>query len=555
MSQTTARFLPFLSLAAILLAASGCSPFRQLTPRMAFVPPSPAPPPVTLIAEPPAVQPAVYPPRPVLLLVSAEQPPPRSYEADTRIRSAEKRYQAGRLLYQNGDAEGARREFDRALDVLLSAPADLSDRRRVEERLRQLVESIYSLDVEGLGGGLSAQEPFLEASPLDEILSLTFPVDPQLKLRVREEVQATLSQLPLDVNDAVVGYVNYFSSQRGRRILISGLRRAGKYRDLIFRILDEEGVPRELIHLAQAESGFMPRAVSRKKATGMWQFMRFRGREYGLMQVTGTDDRMDPEKATRAAARHLRDLYEQFGDWYLAMAAYNCGPGRVTSAVERTGYADFWELRRRNVLPKETANYVPVILAMTIMAKNPQDYGLEEIDVEPPLEYSTVQVGASTHLSLIADIIERPLSEIRDLNPAILKSVVPAGYAVHVPKGAGNALQAMLNAIPASRRDSWRVHRVGAGETLVEIARRYKTTAKSISDVNGGATEDMEDGDLLMIPVAYQPLPAATAKKRGATQRKPPVRRTTSSTASTSSPGAGVPGAKAPQRGQAALHP
>ncbi len=160
---------------------------------------------------------------------------------------------------------------------------------------------------------------------------------------------------------------------------------------MIQRILDEEGVPQELIHLAQAESGFIPRAVSRKAAGGMWQFVKLRGKQYGLMQTAYTDDRMDPEKATRAAARHLHDLYNEFGDWYLAIAAYNCGPGVVEKAVERTGYADFWELRNRGVLPAETTNYVPIILAMTIMEKNAAEYGLEGSAMDPPLEYDTVE--------------------------------------------------------------------------------------------------------------------------------------------------------------------
>ena len=206
---------------------------------------------------------------------------------------------------------------------------------------------------------------------------------------------ATVSQLPLAVNDAVLGYINYFSS-RGRRTLVYGLERAGRYRPMIQRVLDEEGVPQELIHLAQAESGFIPRAVSRMAAGGMWQFVAWRGQEYGLIQTPIPDERMDPEKATRAAARHLHDLYQEFGDWYLAMAAYNCGPVTVEKAVERTGYADFWELRSRGVLPAETTNYVPIILAMTIMEKNAAEYGLKDVQLDPPLEYDTVEIAAPT---------------------------------------------------------------------------------------------------------------------------------------------------------------
>src|SRR5262249_5165255 len=164
----------------------------------------------------------------------------------------------------------------------------------------------------------------------------------------------------------------------------------------------EEGIPPELIHLAQAESGFFPRAVSHKAATGMWQFVQFRGRQYGLMQTPYSDDRLDPEKATRSAARHLRDLFEKFGDWYLAIAAYHCGPGCVERAVERTGYADFWELRSRRTIPIETTNYVPIILAMTIMAKNAKEYGLDGVVPDPPLEYDVAGIAPAPHPAPVA---------------------------------------------------------------------------------------------------------------------------------------------------------
>ena len=164
---------------------------------------------------------------------------------------------------------------------------------------------------------------------------------------------------------------------------------------MIVATLKEEGVPQDLIYLAQAESGFHPLAVSRVGARGIWQFMASRGRGYGLYHNMWVDDRQDPEKSTRAAARHLKDLYNQFGDWYLAMAAYNSGPGTVQAAVKRTGYADFWELYRRNVLPKETRNYVPIILAVTIMAKNPSQYGLDEVVMEKPADYDTTTINLS----------------------------------------------------------------------------------------------------------------------------------------------------------------
>src|SRR5581483_1675687 len=337
-------------------------------------------------------------------------------------------------------------------------------------------------------------------SPKDSILDLTFPTDPNLRPKVKEEIEATVSQLPLQENDAVLGYVHYFSTERGRKVLINGLRHSGRYRPLIERILDDEGVPQELIYLAQAESGFLPRARSNKQAVGMWQFVQFRGREYGLLQGPGTDDRLDPEKATRAAAKHLHDLYAMFGDWYLAMAAYNCGPNCVEHAVERTGYADFWELSRRNALPHETANYVPLILALTIMAKNPKDYDLQNLDLDRPVEYETLDLEAATSLALVADAADRPVSEIQELNPAVLKSCAPSGYPLRLPKGSLAAVMAALEMVPANHRADWRLHRVLPGETLAEIAHRYSTPLATLTAANQQSV--LNSGDLLVIPAA-----------------------------------------------------
>lgn len=401
--------------------------------------------------------------------------------------------------------EAARREFDGAIDTLLAASVPASGRQDLERKLAALVEDIHRYDLSVLGAAEPDSSPVFDKSPIEEIPEPTFPIDPKLRNQVAEELKVAASQLPLQFNDEVLRYIEYFSSVRGRKTLVSGLRRAGRYRPLIRRILDEEGLPQELIHLAQAESGFSPRAVSRMKATGMWQFMLSRGQEYGLVRTKAADDRLDPEKATRAAARHLRDLYNQFGDWYLAMAAYNCGPGNVQRAVERTGYADIWELRRRNALPKETSSYVPIILAMAIMAKNPTHYGLEGIDTDSPLEYSTVELEAPSHLDLIADIAERPISEIRELNPALLANVAPAGYSMHVPAGTGAAVISALQLVPPEHRTAWRLHRVTENDTLDDIARRYRTTRVEIASVNSSAVADVEPGSLLIVPATPPP--------------------------------------------------
>ena len=479
--------------------------------------------------------------------------PPRIPEVDTRIVKAEDRFDAGKRLYQQGDKLGARREFDAAVDMLLAAPENLPDRQRLERKLDQMVDTIYRYDLEGLGAGETQKEVVYDKTPIDDILELTFPTDPKLRPKVKEEIEATVSQLPLEENDTVLSYIHYFSTERGRKTLINGLRRAGRYRPMVQRILDEEGLPQELIYLAQAESSFLPRARSYKAAVGMWQFVQFRGREYGLNQTKETDDRMDPERATRAAARHLRDLYAMFGDWYLAMAAYNCGPGCVDHAVQHTGFADFWTLANLNVLPKQTANYVPLILAITIMAKNPKDYNLENLELDRPVEYDTLEIDAPTQLALIADITEQPISEIQDLNPALVKAVAPAGYQLRVPKGTLPTLRSGLDLIPASHRANWRIHRVARGETLSEIARHFATSAASITAANQRMAEAPEAGDLLIIPAAYhaekalassrsanrtkisnhrrivhRPVTTAAASRKPASTRKPAVVRTAS---------------------------
>jgi membrane-bound lytic murein transglycosylase D len=251
----------------------------------------------------------------------------------------------------------------------------------------------------------------------------------------------------------------------------------------------------------------------------MWQFIAGTGVLYDLNRTSKVDDRFDPEKATRSAARMLKSLHERYGDWYLAMAAYNCGPGNVDKAVERTGYADYWELLKLHALPKETANYVPIIVAMTIMAKNPQDYGLDKIEEDDALEYENVRLEASTSVSLIADAAQQPVSLIHDLNPALLNNVAPAGYELHVPKGTADRAMEAIEAVPAANRDAWRLHHVTAGETLDAIAKQYHTPAQRIVAVNRGA-DSLDAGDVLLIPAVYhQPVTRARPRSRHSSKK------------------------------------
>lgn len=487
---------------AILLTGCATTTASPQRLRNYFVPPAPA-----------AVgtaQPIVAVEAPVLTAFYASEVPnlttvfpaiPRPTDADFLIKKADDHFATGKRALQEGRSEDARREFDAAMEILLTAPANLAGRALLDRRIDELTESIYRYDVDQASAGKDDTEAGLEQAPIDSILEMTFPVDPKLRDKVLEQVRATASQLPLGENDAVVSYINFFSSTRGKKILTFGLRRAGRYKPMINRILMEEGVPEELIFLAQAESAFTPRAKSKALCVGIWQFLKSRGNEYGLKQTASTDERMDPDQSTRAAARHLRDLYTHFGDWYLAMAAYNCGPNCIDRAIQRTGYADFWELRRRNVLPKETANYVPAILAMTIMAKNAKDYGIDNLDVDDPLVYDTIELDAPTHLALIAEAADRPLSELRELNPSLLRSVAPAGHSVHVPKDTLEQVEAALQVIPSARRDGWRVHRLESGEGFAELARRFSAAPAAVSAANHD--ELPEAGSWVAIPVAY----------------------------------------------------
>ena len=502
------------SLLALAVVTSGCGYTQQSKYQMSFLPPAPhhASEAVEL-PEPPPIQRNVYLGADIpAVVLSSSQSLQRRTQGDATIQTAIRRFQSGKRYYQIGDMDNARQEFDNAIDLMLEAGEQgLIDRQQYERQLDEMVDSIHRYDLEDLGAAAAVDQGKFEKAPLEDILQMTFPVDPKLKDKVREQVAATTSQLPLSVTDAVLGYINYFSN-RGRRTLLYGLQRSGRYRPMIQRILDEEGIPQEIIHLAQAESGFMQRAVSRAAAGGMWQFVKFRGNEYGLKQTAYTDDRMDPEKATRAAAHHLRDLYHEFGDWYLAIAAYNCGPVTVEKAVERTGYADFWELRSRGVLPAETTNYVPIILAMTIMEKNAAEYGIQGFQLDAPLEYDTVETTAPTSLTLVADILDLPFSELAELNPASLRGMMPAEYSLHVPKGSGSPLVAALQLIPANHLDAWRMHRVGGGETMATIAKRYGVTPAAIVSVNRLESAHAVEGDRLLIPSVQRVQPAMAKK-------------------------------------------
>src|SRR5256714_3927361 len=404
----------------------------------------------TVPANPPALQPSTKPPstavqKPTLersdqkqVAAQNQEPAPAEKSATPDpaaslaampdpvtllVDDAENKYQAGLTHFHSGQQAEAKQNFDDALNALLSSNLDVRSDTRLEKEFDRIVQGVNELYPGGTSADIEqteAQEPQQksEPAPIDQTNELTPSPDAGTKAKAEADVRNTRSDLPLMMTDQVAGFIAYFSN-RGRGILERALARSGRYRDMMLPILKQEGVPQDLIFLAQAESGFHPLAVSRVGARGIWQFIGSRARGYGLSHNVYVDDRQDPEKSTRAAARHLKDLYNQFGDWYLAMAAYNSGPGTVQAAVKRTGYADFWELYRRNVLPKETRNYVPIIVAVAIMAKNPSQYGLDKVVTDKPIPYDKIKIDYSVDLRLVAGCVDASPETLQDLNPSL----------------------------------------------------------------------------------------------------------------------------------------
>jgi len=420
------------------------------------------------------------------------------------INRAEQTYRSGVDNYRAGHLDAARVDFDTAVDLMLTSGMDLKADPQLADEFDHLLNAVNSLEVAALkqGNGFS---PVIEAAPLDAANEVTFPANPTLTAQVAAELKTTQSDFPLVINDYVAGFISYFSnSQGGHAHLLRSLERAGKYKDMISKNLREQGVPQDLIYLAVAESGFQPQALNaRSGAGGMWQFMPTGA--YGLARNGWFDERFDPQKSSIAYARYMKTLYNQFGDWYLAMAAYDWGPGNVQRAVMRTGYADFWELYRRNVLPAETKNYVPGIIAAIIMAKNPQQYGLDKMVPEAPVISDTVTIDYAIDLRLVSDVTNASLLEIVALNPSLLRMSTPRDMAfdLHIPVGTRDVFAARIKDIPEEKRASWRFHVVRDGDSLDGIATALHSRPSEISEANGiTAGETVNPGDELVIPVA-----------------------------------------------------
>jgi len=438
-------------------------------------------------------------------IVSLQAPVPGGI--DYLIEKVKEKFASGEANYRAGHLEAARRDYDDAVDWMLESGYDPNSDARLSELFHQVTDTIYTDELQAFRAGDGFSEAPAVPAAIDEVAELTFPVDEQLKEHAEVAAKKVSHDLPLTVNDTVVSYLNFFQTPRGRAIIENGLRRSGKYQPMIARVLGEEGVPQDLIYLAQAESAFQPLALSRAGARGIWQFVQWRGNEYGLKRSWWVDERLDPEKATRAAAQHLRDLYGLFGDWYLAIAAYNCGPGNVQKGVERTGYADFWELYKRNVLPRETRNYVPIILALTLIAKDAAHYGIA-VEPDPPVDFDVIKPGRAIDLRLVAETIDVDVATLRALNPSLLRMATPEdpNFVLYLPKGTSQRFSAEIADIPPDKWVSWRRHRVESGDTLTSIARQYRVTPAAIADANDlDRSEPLTQGEKLIIP-ATRPL-------------------------------------------------
>ena len=431
-------------------------------------------------------------------VASCPPPDPRQEASD--------RFHRGKAHAIAGDADCARIEFEAALDGFRTAmrpgnPGDLAFAGQLWESVR-LYESVAGEDDDesspdpGQRDGLLAQ-------------GTTTPTDDELATARREieEAGASLAfDVPIVVNEAVLNAVAYYQF-RTPKAFAAALQRSGRYLPLMRSILRENGLPEDLVYIAMIESAFKSQAHSRAAAKGYWQFISGTGKRYGLKTTREIEERSDPVKSTRAAAAYFRDLYEMFGDWHLAMAAYNAGEGRVLRGLQRTGARDYWELRDRNALHRETRDYVPFFIATALIAKDPARFGFEVVP-DPPLEFDVVEVPRPVEIARIAREVGVSPETIKSLNGELRGRTTPRGfsaYPLRLPRGAGAVLAARLTSIPAAPEYAERRVTVRKGETLARFAARNKVSVAEICAANDlGAKAKLRRGSVLVVPVRVQ---------------------------------------------------
>ncbi len=442
------------------------------------------------------------------------QPPPAVQPAPPETDAA--RVARLKLLVEQATQAVAAEDFKTASDRLDDVDvltADWSTALLAKPDVQLLLQKVQDLasqvpDQEGGGTGDGLVEP-------TEVLTLSGE-DLRAELdKVRMAERNTSYDFPIDLNDKVLTWVNLFTTVK-KGFIENALDRASRYLPMIRQVFAEEGIPQDLAYLAVIESGFRNEARSRARAIGMWQFMRSTGRLYGLASNRWVEDRRDPIRATRAAARYLKRLYEDTGDWYLAVSSYNAGPLSLERAADALGTRNFWDLARSRWLRNETKNYVPELCAAILVGRHPARYGIQ-VQPQPPLTFETVEVHRQTSLATIARLAGTDLATIRALNPELLRGFTPPGsYTVRVPAGLGLICSRALAREGAQRPERVRIYRVRRGDSLLRVARRFKVDPEDLLAENNLTRREFRPGRRLRIPEADraeagprpQPLPA-----------------------------------------------
>ena len=448
--------------------------------------------------------------------------PASAVSSQSVIDRAEDSFHRGEEAVSKGLLDIARKMFDTALDIVLQSGIDLKTDAKLAAYYRNLLDRIHKHEAQPGDFHEALDRPEVaEPSMLDEVSEIN---EAELAMVTPDGIKIFGKyDFEFSVAPPVFQFINFFVAGRGHSTMEVGLQRSGRYRQMVEKIFKEERVPLDLMWLAQAESVWKPNALSRAAAKGIWQFIPSTGTRYGLAQTTWIDERSQPEKSTRAAAKYLRWLHDHFaGDWLLAMAAYNSGENRVDSAIARCGYADFWELYKRGLLPQETRNYVPCILSIIIISKNQKRYGFS-VTPDLPLLYDTFDVPSQTDLKVVADLINVPYETVQDLNAELRRGTSPAGekYTVKIPKGMKKQFEVAYAELPEAQRvrkitvpaedlpdryrSNYRVqlasYQVRRGDTLASVARRSGVSVKELARLNRISTRgELRKGQTVKIP-------------------------------------------------------
>ena len=478
---------------------------------------------------PQVTQPSATPSAPAASAPVAQSSTPAQTPADpvvTLIATSQKHFDNGERELKLGHLDRARTEFDRAVDVLLESRYGARTDPRMREHFDRLIDRISAHEVSALAKGDGFAEKKYEPASIDELLKIaTFPkpdVDSETKEAVTADLARTAHDIPIPLNDRVLASVELLQG-RLRDYVQESLTRGARYLPMIQNVFRAEGLPLDLAFIPIIESGFKTNALSKSKAKGPWQFMVPTAQDHGLKTNWFIDERSDFEKSTVAAAQYLKMLSTMFdGDWHLVLAAYNGGQGRVQRAMKNAGKTDFWELTESSrYLPKETREYVPLILAAMVVGRNPAQYGFEMATAEP-IAYDKVPVERAVDLRRVAEWSGSSVDEIQSLNPELRRWTTPhkyPDYELKVPAGTGDQVRERLASARASDLNSLNWHTVRRGESLATISRKLRVSKTELAAANSLSTKSkVRVGQELLIPRAPTTL-LATRTERSA----PPV--------------------------------